>query len=306
MSELHGVFVPAPTPFRGETVALDRLRANVRRWSETPLAGVMLLGSTGEFPLLSESEREAVLVAAREALPRHKVMLAGTGHDSTQLTIRQTRRAAEIGADVAVALTPHYFTDRLGQAAAQVRHYLTVAEAAPIPVMIDHDPANTGIALDPEAVARIAEHPNVCGIVDASGNIPQMAQFIQLTAKSFHVQVGAAAALLPGLSIGASGGVLPLAAIAAREFCEVHGLARAGRWEEAKELAARMMLADRGVSGRHGIGGLKAALDLQGLYGGPCRPPLGTPDGDAIEDIREILASAGLFEPAGAGRQHAT
>jgi len=295
MSELSGVFVSAPTPFRGEAVALDALRANVRRWSDTPLGGVMLLGSTGEFPLLSEGERDAVLAAAREALPRHKAMLAGTGHDSTLLTIRQTRRAAEIGADVAVAVTPHYFTGRFGQVAAQTRHYLAIAEASPIPVMIYHHPANTGIALEPEAVARIAEHSNVCGIVDSSGNIPQIAQFIQLTPKSFHVLVGSAAALLPGLSIGAAGGVLALAAVAAREFCEVHGLARAGRWEEAKELAARLMLAERGVSGRHGIGGLKAALDLQGLYGGPCRAPLATPDGDAIEDIREILASAGLF-----------
>jgi len=295
VSELSGVFAPAPTPFRGDAVALDRLRDNVRRWSESPLAGVMLLSSTGEFPLLSEGERDAVLAAAREALPRHKAMLAGTGHDSTQLTIRQTRRAAEIGADVAVAITPHYFTGRFGQPAAQVRHYLAVAEASPIPVMIYHQPANTGIELEPEAVARIAEHPNVCGIVDASGHIPQLAQYVQLTPKSFHVLVGGVAALLPGLSIGASGGVLALAAIAARECCEVQALARAGRWEEAKELAARMMLVDRGVSGRHGIGGLKAALDLQGLYGGPCRPPLATLDGDAIEDIREILASAGLF-----------
>jgi len=109
------------------------------------------------------------------------------------------------------------------------------------------------------------------------------------------VLVGSAAALLPALPIGASGGVLALAAIAGRELCEVYGLAREGRWEEAKAIAARMMLADRGVAGRFGIGGLKAAMDLQGFYGGPCRAPLGTPDGDAIEDVKECLASAGLL-----------
>jgi 4-hydroxy-2-oxoglutarate aldolase len=107
--------------------------------------------------------------------------------------------------------------------------------------------------------------------------------------------VGAASALLPSLAIGASGGVLALALIAAREFCDVFALARGGRWDEAKALAARMLCADRGVAGRYGIGGLKAALDLQGLFGGPCRPPLSTPDGDAIEDIKEALATAGLL-----------
>ena len=295
MREMTGVFIPVPTPFRGDAVATDRLRANLGRWAETPLAGYVLLGSTGEFPLLCEAERDAVLVAAREAIPRDRAMIAGTGHDSTLLTIRQTKRAAEIGADAAIVITPHYFTKGFTQGAAQVRHYLAVAEASPIPVMIYNYPVNTGINLEPDTVARIAEHPNVCGIKDSSGNIPQAAQFIHLTPKSFHVLVGSAAALLPGLAIGISGGILALATIAAREFCQVYALARGGRWEEAKELAARMMLADRGVSGRHGIGGLKAALDLQGLYGGPCRAPLGTPGGDAIEDIKEALASAGLL-----------
>jgi 4-hydroxy-2-oxoglutarate aldolase len=295
MREYTGVLIPVPTPFRGDAVATDRLRANLGRWLETPLDGYVLLGSTGEFPLLSEAERDAVLVAAREAIPRDRAMVAGTGSNSTLLTIRQTQRAGEIGADAAIVITPHYFTKGFSSPAAQVRHYLAVAEASPIPILVYNFPVNTGINLDPDTVARIAEHPNVCGIKDSSGNIPQAAQIIHLTPKSFHVLVGAAAALLPSLAIGASGGILALATIAAREFCEIYALARQGRWEEAKELAARMMLADRGVSGKHGIGGLKAALDLQGLYGGPCRAPLSTPDGDGIEDIKETLASAGLL-----------
>jgi len=295
MRELIGVFISAPTPFKGDAVALDGLRANLVRWSEAPVAGFAVLGSAGEFPLMSEAERDAVLVAAREVVPRDRALIAGTGSDATLLTIRQTRRAAEIGADAALVLTPHYFTKGFAQPAAQIRHYLAVAEASPIPVIVYNFPVNTGVNLEPDTVARIAEHPNVCGIMDSSGNIPQAAQIIHLTPKSFHVHVGAAAALLPSLAIGAAGGILALASIAARELCEIQTLARAGRWEEAKELAARMMLADRGVAGRYGIGGLKAALDLQGLYGGPCRSPLGTPDGDAIEDIKEILASAGLL-----------
>lgn len=295
MRACTGVLIPVPTPFKGEAVATDRLTANLSRWLETPLDGFVMLGSTGEFPLLSEAERDAVLVTAREAIPRNRAMIAGTGSHSTLITIRQTQRAAEIGADAAIVITPHYFTKGFSPPAAQVRHYLAVADASPIPILIYNFPLNTGINLEPDTVARIAEHPNVCGIKDSSGNIPQAAQFIHLTPKTFHVLVGAAAALLPSLAIGASGGILALANIAAREFCEIYALARQGRWEEAKELAARMMRADRGVSGRYGIGGIKAALDLQGLYGGPCRAPLSTPDGDAIEDIKETLASAGLL-----------
>jgi 4-hydroxy-2-oxoglutarate aldolase len=295
VGSFEGVFVPVTTPFRGDDVAADRLAANLARWNTTALAGYVVLGSTGEFPMVGEAERDRLLVAAREAIPRDKRFVAGTGANSTLHTIRQTRRAAEIGADAAIVITPHYFTKGFAQGTAQVRHYLAVADASPIPVMLYNFPLNTGINLDPDTVAKIAAHPNVCGIKDSSGNIPQCAQILDQTPKTFDVLVGAASALLPALAIGAAGGVLALGLIAAREFCDVYTLARTGRWDEAREIAARMMPADRGISGRYGIGGLKAALDLQGFFGGPCRAPLGTPDGDAIEDITEVLASAGLL-----------
>ncbi|HKB23493.1 MAG TPA: dihydrodipicolinate synthase family protein [Methylomirabilota bacterium] len=295
MRSVEGVFVPVTTPFRGEDVAVERLQANLRRWSATGLAGYVVLGSTGEFPMLSEAERERVLAAAREAIPRDRAFIAGTGADSTLHTIRQTKRAAELGADAALVITPHYFTKGFAQPAAQIRHYLAVAEASPVPVMLYNFPLNTGINLEADTVAKIAEHPNVVGIKDSSGNIPQAAQIIDQTPKSFHVLVGSASALLPSLAIGSSGGILALGLIAAREFCNVYAAARSGRWDEAREIAARMLAADRGVAGRYGIGGLKAALDLQGFFGGPCRSPLATPDGDAIEDIKEVLATAGLL-----------
>jgi len=295
VANLEGVSIPVPTPFRGDDVAPDRLAANIARWNPTPLAGYVILGSTGEFPMLNEAERDRVLVAAREAIPRTKAFIAGTGTNSTLHTIRQTQRAAEIGADAAIVITPHYFTKGFAQSAAQVRHYLAVADASPIPILIYNFPLNTGINLEAETVAKIAAHPNVVGIKDSSGNIPQCAQIIDQTPKTFHVLVGAASALLPALAIGASGGILALGVIAADAFCEIFAFARGGRWDEAREIAARMMAADRGIPGRYGIGGLKAALDLQGFYGGPCRPPLTTPDGDAVEEIKEVLATTGLL-----------
>jgi len=295
MRELEGVFIPVPTPFRDEEVGTDRLKANLARWNQTDLAGYVILGSTGEFPLLTEADRDRVVAGAREAIPKTKAFIAGTGAESTPLTIRQTRRAAEFGADVAIVITPNYYKKSFSQPAAQIRHYLAVAEASPIPVMLYNFPQNTGINLEAATVARVAEHPNVCGVKDSSGNIPQLAEIIHQTPKSFNVLVGAAGALLPSLAIGSSGGILALANIAAREYCLVFALARQGRWDEAREIASRLVAVDRGIYGRYGIGGLKAALDLQGFYGGPCRPPLGTPDADAIEEIKEILAGVGLL-----------
>src|SRR3989442_11901877 len=149
--------------------------------------------------------------------------------------------------------------------------------------MLYNFPLNTGVNLEAETVARIAQHPNVCGIKDSSGNIPQCAQIIHQTPKTFHVHVGSASALLPALTIGAAGAIVALGTISAREWCDVYALAKAGRWDEAREIAARMMSADRGVPGRYGIGGLKAALDLQGFYGGLFRLPPTTPHGGAFQ-----------------------
>src|SRR5262249_49163429 len=176
MRSFEGVLIPVTTPFRGDDVATDPLAANLRRYNETALAGYVVLGSTGEFPMLSEAERDRVLVAARQAIPASKLFIAGTGTNATLHTlkptkppgptatlpsIKQTKRAAEIGADAAILITPHYFTKAFARPDAQIRHYLAVAEASPIPIMMYNFPLNTGINLEAETVARIAQHPNV-------------------------------------------------------------------------------------------------------------------------------------------------
>jgi 4-hydroxy-2-oxoglutarate aldolase len=295
MRDFHGVYIPVPTPFRGEQIALDGLRANFARWNATTLAGYVVLGSTGEFPMLSESERDAVLVAGRESIPREKAFIAGTGANSTLHTIRQTKRAAEIGADAAIVITPHYFTKGFMAPSAQIRHYLAVAEASPIPILLYNYPLNTGINLEPDTVARLAEHPNILGLKDSSGNVPQAAEAIRMTPKTFHVFVGSPVAFLPALVVGASGGILAVANIAPAECCEIWRLAQAGRWAEARDIVVRIGPLASGISGRYGIGGLKAALDLVGGYGGVPRAPLPAPEADAVEEIREVLATAGLL-----------
>ena len=291
---LEGVFPPVLTPFRGDEVAYDKLAANLRRLDQHPLAGYVVLGSTGEFPLLAESEKERVIAAARAEVPRSKLLLAGTGGESTAGAIRLGKRAADLGADGVLVITPHYYKGAM-KPPALVRHYRAVADASPVPVILYNFPANTGVNLEPDAVARLAEHPNIRGIKDSSGNITQAAEIVRLTPKTFQVLVGSPIAFLPALLLGASGGILALANVAPRECCEIYRLAQAGQWAEARELVARIGPLATGISGRYGIGGLKAALDLTGFYGGPPRMPLPVPDGDAIEEIKEILAAAGLL-----------
>src|SRR3989441_6898893 len=144
MPNLDGVFIPVTTPFRGDDVAPERLQANLQKWNATALAGYVVLGSTGEFPMLSGAERDRILVAAREAIPKTKAFIAGTGTNSTLHTIRQSRRAAEGGADAAIVITPPYFQKGVSQGAAQVPPHLAVADAAPNPLMIYNLSLHTG------------------------------------------------------------------------------------------------------------------------------------------------------------------
>jgi 4-hydroxy-2-oxoglutarate aldolase len=290
----EGVYPPVLTPFRGDDVAVDRLAANLRRLDAHPLAGYVVLGSTGEFPLLSESEKERVIETARAETPRSKLLIAGTGGESTAAAIRLTKRAAAIGADAALVITPGYFKAMM-KPPALIAHYRAVADASPVPVLLYNFPANTGINLEPETVARLAEHPNIRGIKDSSGNVLQAGEAVRMTPKTFHVLVGSPIALVPALMLGAAGGILAVANVAPAECCEIHRLALAGQWGEARELTYRLSPLSTGISARYGIGGLKAALDLLGCYGGPPRMPLMAPDGDGVEEIKEILATAGLL-----------
>ncbi|MGH7264108.1 MAG: dihydrodipicolinate synthase family protein [Candidatus Rokuibacteriota bacterium] len=289
----EGVYPPVLTPFRGDDVAHDKLAANLRRLHEHPLAGYVMLGSTGEFPLLSEAEKERILATARAEIPRDRLLVAGTGGESTPAAIRLTKRAAELGADAALIITPSYYKGMM-KPPALIRHYRALADASPLPVLLYNFPANTGINLEPDTVARLAEHPNIRGIKDSSGNVPQAAETIRLTPKSFQVLVGSPIAFLPALMLGAAGGILAVANVAPRECCEIWRLAQAGQWGEAREIVYRISPLATGIAARYGIGGLKAALDLLGSYGGAPRGPLPAPDGDGVEEIKEILATAGL------------
>jgi 4-hydroxy-2-oxoglutarate aldolase len=294
MTILHGVYPPVLTPFRGGEVAHDRLAANLARLNAHPLSGYVVLGSTGEFPLLTEGEKERVIATAREHTPGDRRLVAGTGGESTDACIRLTRRAGHLGANAAIVITPSYFKAAM-KPAALVRHYRALADASPVPVLLYNFPANTGINLEPDTVARLAEHPNIRGMKDSSGNVPQAAETIRTTPKAFQLLVGSPIALVPALMLGAAGGILAVANVAPRECCDIYRLALAGQWAEARELTYRISPLATVVSARYGIGGLKAALDLLGSYGGPPRMPLPAPDGDAIEEIKEILATAGLL-----------
>lgn len=291
-----GIFAPIPTPFDAGTgdIAFDRLGGNVRFWNGTGLTGLVVPGSNGEFALLDEAEKEVLIARVRELAAPGKKVIAGTGCESTRATVRLTKAAARAGVDAALVITPHYYKGSMTDAALE-RFYLEVAEASPVPVLLYNMPRNTGLNLSAALVARLAAHPNIAGVKDSSGDIVQIAETVRLAPPGFAVFAGSAGFLLATLAVGGVGGTLALANIAPDECGQVLSLWRSGRIEDARRLQLRLIPPNRAVTARWGVPGLKAAMDLVGLYGGDPRPPL-PPLGEAERaELRGVLLQAGLL-----------
>jgi dihydrodipicolinate synthase/N-acetylneuraminate lyase len=178
---LSGIFPPITTPVYADgTVYYKKLEANVERYSRTPVAGIVVLGSTGEAILLSDEERRLVLKTARDAAADHKVLIAGTGIESAIETVRLTEFAAGLGYDIAMVRTPHYYKAQM-KPANMLAFYRTVADRSPLPVIIYNFPQATGYDMPAELVIELAEHPNIVGIKESSGAVEKVVKMVEGT-----------------------------------------------------------------------------------------------------------------------------
>lgn len=292
---LYGVFPPIPTPLGADgEVAYRALVDNLERWNRYDLAGYVVLGSNGEAVYLSDEEKVRILETARTAIPSDKVLIAGTGCESTRQTISLTRKAADAGADVALVVTPHYYGGKMTPDSL-VRHFHAVADASPIPVAVYNVPKFTHVDMDATTLARAAEHPNIVGAKDSSGNIAKLGDVVRLVGANAQMMAGTASFFFAALALGAVGGVLALANVAPQQAIDIQRLYEAGRWPEAAELQRRMLPVNAAVTAGFGIAGLKTALDMLGYYGGPVRPPLLDLTGDQREMLWAILEEGGVL-----------
>ena len=288
-----GIFTPIVTPFlHDDTVDEHGLRHNVARWMRTPLTGLVVLGSNGEAPQLDDDEADRAIAVTREEVPKDRLLIAGTGRESTKATIAATRRAAGYGVDAVLVRTPSFFKPQL-TSAVFIRHYQEVADASPVPVLLYNVTMFTGVNLLPDAVETLAAHPNIVGMKESGGDIAQIAEYIARTPDDFAVLAGSASTFVHALCAGCDGAILALAAILPDECVQLVDLVRERRLDEARALQRRLLPLARSVGAAHGIPGLKAALDLLGFVGGCPRPPLRAVTPEIVDAIRNQLEAAG-------------
>jgi 4-hydroxy-2-oxoglutarate aldolase len=290
----RGVFAPVATTFGPDgELDLEGFGANMERYATSALDGVVVLGSNGESALLDATEKLRLIEAAVKSVDGRRLVLAGTGAESTRETIALTRQAATLGIDYALVITPHYYKPRYDQAA-YVAHYRAVADASPVPIIIYVMAAYTGVDPAASLVQELSKHPNIVGIKDSGGNAPKVGEMIATAAPDFGVLAGSASFLYPALCLGATGGILALANIAPRACKDLECLFRAGNHDAARELQLKLLAPNAAVTSRFGVPGLKVALEAVGLVGGLPRSPQQPLNHTHAAEVRRTLTEAGI------------
>lgn len=292
---LSGLMVPAVSTFdaRGE---LDRaaFQFNLDAHLAHGVDGVLVAGSSGESALLDDDDRRTLLGWARERIPSDKWMLAGIGSESTRQTISRAHDAKAAGATAVLVVSPHYFLKRMTEAAL-LAHFRAVADASPLPVMLYNIPVYAHVVLSPALVHEMAAHPNVIGMKDSAGNLPVLAQYLEAQSPTFRVLTGSGATLVPAINAGASGAILAIGLYAGPAVRLMFDAARAGRADDAAAMQVKLAPIATDIGGALGPSGIKAAMDLVGLKGGPTRGPLLPLSADELATVRARLESAGVL-----------
>lgn len=291
---LEGVYVALTTPFAGDDISPERLRDNVLKYNRTELAGYLVLGSTGESVSLSDAESLALVEAVRDAAGPVKKVLVGTARESTRLTVEFTNRVAEFGVDAALVRPPSYYKSRMTREALR-KHYLALADAAKVPLLIYNIPQNTGLSLDTRLVVELAAHPNVAGLKESSGSLAYLGEVVPHVPPGFHYFLGSGHVIHPGLEMGADGAILAVANAAPELSAEIHRLFRTGKKDEARRRQFDLIPLNKAVMESYGIPGLKYAQDLRGFHGGPSRLPLLPVDEAGKKEIESLMRGLGLI-----------
>ncbi|MDD3514725.1 MAG: dihydrodipicolinate synthase family protein [Synergistaceae bacterium] len=292
--KVRGIFAPIATAFdaSGE-VDYSTFAENTVVFGATKLSGLVVLGSNGEFTLLSHEEKVKLVETARNHLPAEKMVIAGTGCESFRETLQLTKECAAVGADVALVVTPNYYKKDMNEAALG-NFYTMLADASPIPVMIYNMPGNSGVNVPSSLTLKLAAHPNITGIKDSGGNIVQISEVLAKAPEGFSVFAGSGSYLLATLLLGGVGGTLAVANVVPDYCAEIQENFEKGDIEKARKMQLALLPLNAAVTSRFGIGGMKAAMDMVGFKGGLPRLPILPAGEETKKEIARILKELGI------------
>jgi 4-hydroxy-tetrahydrodipicolinate synthase len=297
--QFRGAFTALITPFTSTgAIDEDAFRTLVRRQIDSCIHGLVACGTTGETPTLSHEEDEWVigttLEIANERPSRARVrVIAGTGSNSTATAIRATRRAAEIGVDAALVVAPYY--NKPDQRMLEA-HFLAVAEEGDLPIIVYNVPGRTGVNVEAATLLRLAEHPRIVAVKEASGNMDQIATILAERPADFSVLAGDDIWTMPMLALGGDGVICTCSNEIPGEMAEMCDAAFAGDWDRARVIHERWMplMKANFVGGPNPVP-VKAAMSMMGLCEDVLRMPLMPLDEPHRTRMQMLLTTLGML-----------
>ena len=291
--KLSGVFAPVVTPFNNDMVELGYLRENLQKLGQTELKGYLALGSNGEFKSLTDKEQIKILEVFAET-KGNKIVMVGTGCESTFQTIEKSKIVADMGFDYVSVLTPHYFGKRIDGSVLK-DYFMRIADSIDIPVLLYNAPgfANS-VTIPLQTVKELSKHHNIVGMKDSASTGPAKFLSILDPDDDFSILAGSADFFYPSLHLGATGGTLSLADSMPEVCCELHKLFLQGNFRQARELHFKISRLNQAISGPWGVAGVKAAMDIHGFKGGSPRHPLKEITKEGLEKIKQTMRDEGF------------
>ncbi|MGA2545851.1 MAG: dihydrodipicolinate synthase family protein [Rectinemataceae bacterium] len=293
-SRLMGVFVPVVTPFEKDEIRFDWLKNNIDKLNENSLSGYLALGSNGEFMSLSDDEQLAVVQVFMENR-KDKIVMVGVSRESTKSTIEFSKKVIDLGADYLSILPPHYFP-KLMKNEVLIDYFTEIADRVSIPVLVYNAPEfASGLLIPPDVIKTLSCHPNIVGMKDSSPAGMNSYLAAVVGEENFAVLAGSADFFYSSLNLGAKGGIISMSNYLPKLCCEFYDAIRKGESVRAKELHYLVYGINRKVSGKYGVCGVKAAMNITGFRGGDPRRPLVPISSEDKTIMKDYLVEKGLI-----------
>lgn len=291
--ELHGVWNALVTPFSRGRVNTGQIRELVSLVIDAGLTGVVPLGSTGEAASLDEEERiDVIRTVVKSAQGSVKVMV-GAGTNNTRKTIENVKQAADLGADATLVVAPYY---NKPTPAGLKRHFVSVADASPLPIILYHIPARCGVGIPLDLVLELAKHPHIIGIKEAGGDVWRSGEIARCTNEDFAVLSGDDSLMLPLMSVGAVGVISVVSNLAPRLMRRMTDCCLTGDFKQAKEIHQQLSPLLGALTLETNPAPIKEAMKQRGINVGEVRPPLAPVVTSTRKALTQAIKQSGKIE----------
>jgi 4-hydroxy-tetrahydrodipicolinate synthase len=281
-----GTFTALVTPFRNGEVDVEALEGMVEFQIQHGVSGLVPCGTTGETPAMSEAEDRVVVETVMRVADGRVPVIAGTGSNSTDMAIKYTKMAEEVGADGSLQVAPYY---NKPTQEGLYRHFAAIAESTDLPLVLYNIPGRTGVTISAETMARLAEIPNVVGVKDSTLSMNMISDVISLCGEEFDVLSGDDPMTLPLVALGGRGVISVASNVAPGAVSDMVRALLEGYWERGRELHYELLPLFRALFVETNPIPVKTAASLLGLCSDEMRLPLVPMEGENLRLLQETL-----------------